>query len=869
MWNDYSQTRRRQIVRKRFPFLPHLPEDPTERAKLIAKIAKISFIVVIVGILGVLISFPLIARELPSPTKVVKESGFSTKITDRNGKVLYDVYQNENNIPIDFSDMPQYLREGVISIEDKNFYKNNGFDLIGIARGLFNTVFRGQLAGGSTLTQQLVKNSLLTQDRTVVRKFKEVILTIEVNANFSKDQILQMYLNQIPYGGTALGIEAASEMYFGIPAKNLNLVECAFLAGLPQSPTYYSPYTGSVAAYTARTQDVLRQMQANGYITSDQEKEADNQIASLPFQNPGASFKAPHFVQYVEKEIEDKYGAGALQGGGLTVTTTLDLDLQDKVQQIVTDEIAKVESDHITNGAAVVLNPQTGEILAMVGSKDFNAKDYDGQYNVAVALRQPGSSIKPFTYVTAFKKGYTPATMVMDVQTSFPGGANNPDYVPVNYDGKFVGPIQLRYALANSRNVPAVKVLAMVGIKDMLQTAYDAGIPELAPTQDNLNRLGLSVTLGGGEVTLLDLADGYSIFMNGGYRVNPISILKITDAKGNILEQNNPQKGNSVITAEQAFLIDDILSDNVARTPEFGANSSLLVPGLDVAVKTGTTNDKRDNWTVGGNSEALAGVWVGNNDNSPMLSVASGITGAAPIWNQIIQQALAGKPKVTFNPPPNIVKEDVDTVSGYQAHDGFQSRSEYFIKGTQPQGPDPVHVNLKVCKEDGKLATPSNIAANDYNNQEYFVFKEEDPTAAPGGENKWQEGILNWLNTQNDNRYHPPTTYCGSGNPVNVDFSSPHDQDGMLGNNFTISVNAQSSSTITEVDFYIDGTQVGTVNNLPYQYQANGISNGIHTLRAVAKDQNGNQSDRTISVGVGQSWSQPTPSPSPTPVPTP
>ncbi len=860
MWKDYFRTRRRR-------FQNYVRQgDPTSRAKLIAKITKVVFVLVIIGIVVTLISIPLIARDLPSPDKVVRRAGFSTKIVDRKGEVLYDVFNDQNRIEVKISEIPLYLRQATIATEDKNFYKNSGFDVAGIFRGLLSTVFRGQLAGGSTLTQQLVKNVLLTSDRTIIRKFKEFILTTEVDSRFSKDQILQMYLNEVPYGGTAWGVEAASEMYFGKKVSDLNLVESAFMAGLPQSPSYYSPYSGSSKAYVARTKDVLRRMREDGYISSSQEKEADDQIGDLTFQGSAAGFKAPHFVQYVEKQIEDKYGASALQGGGLTITTTLDLDLQNKVQNIVSEEISKVEDIHITNGAAVVQNPETGEILAMVGSKDFNAKDYDGQYNVAIALRQPGSSIKPFTYVTAFKKGYTPASMVMDVPTTFPGG-DKKDYKPVNYDAKYRGPIQFRYALANSINIPAVKVLALVGIKDALETAYEAGINELVPTQENLNRLGLSMVLGGGEVTLLDLTNGYSIFMNSGYRVDPISILKVQDKDGNVLEENKPQKGKAVITPEQSFLIADILSDNNARKDVFGLNSLLNIPGKSVAVKTGTTNDKRDNWAIGGNDNGIVGVWVGNNDNSPMIQVASGISGASPIWNRIINEVLKDKPNTKFQVPSGIVKEDVDVISGYQAHDNWQSRSEYFIKGTEPRGADPVHVNLKVCKNDGKLATPSDIASNNYDNKEYYVFKEEDPTAAPGGENQWQKGILDWLGTQTDSKYHPPTDFCGSGNPLNVDFQNPHDQNGNLSNTFDIKVSADSTTTVTSVDIEIDGTKIATLNGLPYQTSSGNLTNGIHTIRAIAHDTGGHTSDRIITVGVGVPWSSPTPAPTPTPSP--
>jgi len=403
----------------------------------------------------------------------------------------------------------------------------------------------------------------------------------------------------------------------------------------------------------------------------------------------------------------------------------------------------------------------------------------------------------------------------------------------------------------------------LVGIKDTLQTAYDAGLVTLAPTQTNLDRLGLSMTLGGGEVTLLDLTDAYSVFLNEGFRVNPVAILKVTDSKGRVLEENKPQKGNRVVTAEQAFLIADILSDNNARSMVFGTNSLLNIPGRTVAVKTGTTNDKRDNWAIGGNKDIVVGVWVGNNDNSPMQQVASGVSGASPIWNRIVQRALKDKPNSKFNPPAGIVKQDVDVISGYQAHDNWPSRSEYFVKGTEPIGEDPIHRYLKICKSDGKLATPSDIAANNYDNKEFYVFKEEDPTAAPGAPNRWQEGILDWLNTQSDAKYHPPTDYCGTANPVNVDFQSPRDKDGNLGSSFDIKIIANSTSDIKEVDIEIDGTRVATLNSLPYQYSASGIASGNHTIRAIAEDTKGYRSDRIISVAVGQAYASPTPSPSP------
>lgn len=835
-----------------------------KKSRLLVKVAKFAFLGTIAIFVLLFVILPLLAFKLPSPDKIVRREGFATKILDRNGETLYDIYLNQRRVPVELSEVPLYLRQATIAVEDKNFYKHQGFDPMGMLRAVFNIVIKHKLQGGSTLTQQLVKNVLLSSERTIFRKLKEFVLAIQIERKYSKDQILQMYLNEAPYGGTAWGVETAAEVYFGKKVKDLNLVECAILAGFPQSPSVYSPYSSSPKAYIARTAQVLRRMREDGYITSAQEKEANAQVSDVSFQPKGASFKAPHFVQYVQKILEDRYGLQAVEQGGLRVTTTLDLKLQEKAQAIVSEEIAKVEKLRITNGAVVVINPETGEILAMVGSKNFNDPNYDGQVNVATSLRQPGSAFKPFTYVTAFKKGYTASTLLMDVPTTFPGGVNLPDYNPVNYDGEYRGPLQVRYTLANSINIAAVKMLAKVGIKDVLETAYSMGVKTLEPTQETLKRVGLSLTLGGGEVRLLDLTNAYSPFVNKGYRVEPIAILKVEDLNGRVLEETKPKLGKRVLTEEQAFLVANIISDNSARQTVFGLNSLLNIPGRTVAVKTGTTNDKRDNWTIGGNSQGLVGVWVGNNDNSSMLNVASGISGASPIWRRVLLEVLADKPNVSFEIPSGIVSAAVDEVSGYKAHDGFPSRMEYFIKGTEP-GEDPVHVKLKICKADGKLATPSDISAGNYEEKEFFVFKEEDPTAAPGGSNRWQEGILNWLSSQSDPRYHPPNDYCGTGNPVNVEFINPTDQLSNLPNNFTIKFKADSTTDIVQIELELDGLKVRTFDSPPYEYQTN-FTDGVHTLRAKAKDAAGHESDRIITVGVNGPWN---PSPSPTPRATP
>lgn len=795
-----------------------------------------------------LVVFPLFAFNLPSPDKVVRREGFSTKILDRNGIPLYDIYAKQNRTPITLEQVPEYLKQATIAIEDKNFYKHGGFDPTGILRAAWNIVVHRKLQGGSTLTQQLTKNVLLSSERTLPRKIREFILAVQIERKYGKDEILQMYLNEAPYGGTAWGVESAAELYFGKSVRDLTLVESAILSGLPQRPTAYSPYGTNPDAYIGRAKQVLRRMREDGYITRQQEEEAVRQLESIEFIGREASLRAPHFVFYVQSLLTERYGERLVEQGGLQVTTTLDWELQQSAQQAVSEEIAKVEGLSITNGAAVVIDPTSGEILSMVGSKDFEAEGY-GQFNAALGLRQPGSAIKPVTYVTALKKGYTASTLLMDTPTTFPGGVGQPDYKPVNYDDKFRGPVQVRFALGNSINVPAVKMLSLVGVRDMLRTAYDMGLDTLEPTKENLQRFGLSVTLGGGEVRLLDLTSAYAAFANGGIRYDPVAILKVEDANGKVLEEHKKSRGRRVLEEGEAFIISDILSDNNARAEVFGTRSALYISGRTIAVKTGTTNDARDNWTIGWTPQVVAGVWVGNNDNSPMKQVASGVTGAAPIWRRVILEALKGKPNASFEAPGSVVTTAVDAVSGYRAHDGFPSRTEYFIKGTEPAGEDPIHVKLKVCRSDGKLATPAQVSSGDYEEKEYFIFKEEDPFGPP---NRWQEGVLAWLATQEDSRYHPPKEYCGGTNPVSVDFVTPADKEQINSNSFEVRVDPRSSVRIVQVEIELDGAKYATLTSSPWSLTMS-ADDGVHELRVKARDENGNEVDKRIKIGINTS----------------
>lgn len=833
----------------------------------------LAFFSVLGGIFVFSVLFAWYAKDLPRPDRVVRREGFATKIFDRNGKQLWDVFAEQRRIPTSLDAVPLHLRQAVIAIEDKDFYKHEGFDPRGILRAVANIVVYRRLQGGSTLTQQLVKNVLLTPERTLPRKIKEFILAVQIERKFNKDEILSMYLNEAPFGGTAWGVEAAAEVYFGKKVSDLALFESAILAGLPQRPTYYSPFGSNPKAYIARTSDVLRRMREDDYITREQEQEALEELEEVEFAAGDMSIKAPHFVMHVRELLAEIYGERMVEQGGLTVTTTLDLELQEKAEQIVASEIKKVEGIHITNGAALVMDPQAGEILAMVGSKDFFAEDYDGQVNVVFSLRQPGSAIKPVTYATAFSKGYTPATAIMDVQTEFPGRTAAEPYVPVNYDGEYHGPMSFRKALGSSINVPAVKVLQLVGLKEMLTLAHDLGFATLAPTIENMRRFGLSVTLGGGEVRLIDMVAAFSAFSNGGYRVEPVSILKVEGRDGKVLFEHKPTSRRRVIPEEVAFLVNDILSDNAARLITFGINSLINISGRNIAVKTGTTNDQRDNWTVGWtNGTAVVGVWVGNNDNSPMLQVASGVSGAAPIWRRIFLEVLRNSKDSPFTPPSNVEKHSVDTISGYPAYDNFPAHDEYFIKGTLPAGGDPIHTKLKVCRSSLKLANVVQIANGDFEEKEYFVFKAPQVLAAEAQE-AWQKGIDGWLATQSDERYHPPSELCEGGEKMVVRVRSPSDREKLDTNDVFMDVEVFSDSTVEWVKIIVDGVVRDTLNDKPFRTTMY-LDDGRYTLKFRARNSEGREAESgEVRIGVNVAWEAPsptpTPSPSPTPIPTP
>ncbi len=844
-----------------------------ERIKRWSQLSTLALLGSLALVFLVVFLFAWYSKDLPRPDKVHRVEGLSTVITDKNGEVLYDIYGDQNRVPVSFADMPLSLRQATVAIEDKEFYKHQGFSFSGMGRALVNIFVFRNLQGGSTLTQQLVKNVLLTSERTLPRKIKEFILAIQIERKYSKDEILQMYLNEAPYGGTAWGVETASQTYFGKHTKDLSFLESVILAGLPNAPTKYSPLFGSdPKAYIWRTGQVLRRMREDGYISKDQEEQAKKDLSTVKFSETDTNFRAPHFVMYVKEKLIAQFGEKLIEQGGLKVTTTLDWKVQEEAEKIVKEEITKLKSLKVTNGAAVVLDPKTGQILAMVGSKDYNATDSSGfKFNVVTqGLRQPGSAIKPIIYATAFQKGYTPATLLMDVETHFPGGENKPDYIPKNYDGKFRGPVQIRFALANSINIPAVKILAMVGVKEALVTAYEMGLTTLQPTNENLSRFGLALTLGGGEVKLLDLTSAFGVFGNSGVRHEPISILKVQDSHGKTLFETKPTAGQKVLSPEVSFLISHILLDNEARKEIFGPSSWLVVPGKTVSVKTGTTDDKKDNWTLGFTPSFVVGVWVGNNDNSAMHpSLASGVTGAAPIWNRIMRFILKDKADEPPLVPSSVVASTIDAFGGGLPKEGFPTRSEYFISGTEPTQQAAIYQKLKISKNNGKLANQSEIALGEYEEKDFIVLTEQDPVSTDG-KNRWQEGIDAWLASNTDSKYHPPKeTSQDKLDRAIVKIKSPGDRSQIDDNDVLVETEAYSAvGEIVKLEIIVDNVVKRTLSTNKFSERIN-MAKGTHTLKIKAQDSKGNASDGEIKIGVFVPWDWVAPAPTPVPTPTP
>lgn len=619
----------------------------------------------------------------------------STKIYDRTGQILlYDMAQNVRRTVVPFEDISPYIKNATLAIEDKNFYNHGGVDFTSLARAVIFDIKTLSLSqGGSTITQQVVKNSILTGDKTFTRKLKEWILAIKLENVLNKDQILQLYLNEIPYGGSIYGVEEASQSFFSKPAKAVDLAEAAYLAAMENAPTYYSPYGLHVDKLEERKNLVLREMLSANLISQEEHDKALKEKVTFNLKENTGGIRAPHFVFLVIDYLAKRYGEDALNLGGLKVITTLDWNIQKEAESLAKQYgKSNQEKFNADNDAIVVIDPKTGGVLSMVGSRDYFDKTINGNFNVATAHRQPGSTFKPFVYSVLFSKGYTPNTILFDVPTQFNPSCppdkvvNDPEhkdscYAPVDFDDKYRGPMKIKDALAQSINIPAVEALYLAGVQDSLDLAKAMGINNLA----GADQYGLSLVLGGGEVSLLDMTSAYSVFANDGIR-NPYNIvLEVDDARGHALEAFSPSSVR-VLDEEVARKISSILSDNVARTPAYGANSVLYIPDRDVAVKTGTTNDYKDAWIMGYAPNIVVGMWVGNNENTPMEKKVAGYI-VAPMWRDLMNKILPNLAVESFTPPipddPNL-KPILRGVINGEPHSIL-----YFVNKNDPTGPMP------------------------------------------------------------------------------------------------------------------------------------------------------------------------------------
>lgn len=794
-----------------------------------------------------------VARQLPPSEELLTRAKTfeSTRIYDRNGVLLWEIIDptGGRRTVVRLQSIPLVVRQATIATEDPTFYSNPGVNVLSIARAFWQNLREGGIASGaSTITQQLVKTLFLSPEVTYERKIKEAVLATEVTRRYSKDQILEIYLNQVYYGNMAYGIGTAAEVYFQKPVEELSLAEGAMIVGMAQGPAIYDPYTNLPQA-KLRQGIVLDLMVRRGYITRS---EAERALAEeLVFAPPRIEMKAPHFSVYVREQLEAQYGTDLLYRGGLRVTTTLDMNLQDAAQRIVQSKIDSLLEMNATNASLVAMNPQNGQILAMIGSVDFNDPAIDGQVNVALRPRQPGSAIKPVTYLAAFERGWTAATFIMDIKTEFPDGAN-PPYVPKNHDDQEHGPVLVRGALARSLNIPAVKALQFVTVPGMLEMAHKLGITSL-----NRPDYGLALTLGGGDVTLLEMTATYAVIANGGRRVHPQPILRIEDSSGRLVFEATEQPGDILIDPRHAYLITSILSDKEARLPTFGTPNALEL-SRPAAAKTGTTDDYRDAWTIGYTPEMVTGVWVGNSSGEPMKRVF-GSRGAAPVWHDFMEEALRDTPVQEFTVPAGLVAVEICPVSGKLHSDKCPSaRTELFVAGTEPNETCDIHVKVRLCSVSGLRATeycPYNVVESKY----FEVY--------PTDYRAWAEG---------QGKPQPPLDTCTvHTRPPRVELTQPSGGSFVQGE-----LPVYGSARIDDLDHF--ELQYGIGDNplgwgsIAWQntivedgmlgvWDTATQTNGLYSLRVIVFDRRGNSA---VSPAIRVIVQNPTPTPTLTATPT-
>ncbi|MBU1349230.1 transglycosylase domain-containing protein [Patescibacteria group bacterium] len=804
----------------------------------------------LLGILGITVAFAWFSRDLPDPNALLERNvPQSTKIYDRTGAVLlYEIHGDEKRTLVKIEEIPDVMKHATIAVEDKDFYSHHGVYWRGIFRAFIMSVLKSQrVQGTSTLTQQFVKNGILTNERSITRKVKELVLALQIERLYTKDQILQMYLNEIPYGSTLYGVESAAQSYFGKPAKDLTLDEAAFLAAIPQAPDFYSPYGTGIRGdnrdkLVTRQHLILNLMADQGYVTKEQAEEVkgvDTLVKLLPKKM--GEIKAPHFVTYVRSLLVETYGQRIVEQGGLRVTTSIDWDMQ----QIGEEEVlAGVETRGgkygFSNSALVAIDPKTGQILTMVGSKDFFDQENDGQVNVALRPRQPGSSFKPIVYAAGFLKGYTPNMTLWDVNTKFKTDIK--DYEPKNYDFGEHGPISVRMALQGSLNIPAVKMLYLVGVGRVLDFAEQLGYS----TFGDRSRFGLSLVLGGGEVLLLDHVNAFATFANEGVQVPTTAILKVEDSKGTVLEEWKSSDGTRIVDRDVALTLSDVLSDNNARAYVFGTNNNLTLPGRPVAAKTGTTNNFHDAWTVGYVPSLAAGVWVGNNDNTEMSRGADGSVIAAPIWQAFMKRALEGTSVDAFPKP-----KPPDTTKPI-----LLGRSQ--------------EVTIKIDTISGKRATeftPADLVEertyHEAHCELWYIDKDDPRGPAPSSPQddpqfwNWENAVLAWAEKSEWNTTSTPPTEDDDlhlpGMQPTVSISSPEPNATWSSRDAWITAYVSASRRITRIDATMEGVAIGSAIEGATTFQVhvpNTIGIGYHDLTVTATDDVGNRGTATVSINL-------------------
>lgn len=814
-----------------------------DKRVLVKNAALLGIALVVLGTIFTLGIFAWATKDLPDPGELItRDIEQATKIYDRTGEhLLYEIHGQENRTLVELEQIPENLVNATIALEDQQFYKHAGFNPFRIVWSVvYGQIVKGRAAGGSTITQQLVKNAILTDERTISRKIKELILSIEIERRFAKDDILQLYFNEIPYGSTNYGVESASQAYFGKSVTEITLAESATLAALPKAP---SRYLNNPDLLDERRDLTLQMMVNEGYLSQEDADAA--MVEEVEIQANITNIDAPHFVLWVKEQLEESYGERVVEQGGLKVTTSLDWDKQQAAEEAVTNHVDENgERYGFTNASLVAIDPNNGQILAMVGSKDYFDDEIDGQVNVTLRDRQPGSSFKPIVYTAGFTEGYTPETVLWDVKTDFPSTTGV--YSPNNYDLSERGPVTVRSALQGSLNIPAVKMSYLVGVEDALDFAESLGYTTFV----DRSRFGLSIVLGGAEVKLLEHVNAYGVFANEGTYYEPVAILKVEDADGTVLEEWEETKGKKVLDANQARTITNVLSDNAARAYVFGTGSNLQLGARPVAAKTGTTNDYRDGWTIGYTPSLVAGVWGGNNDNSEMNRGAGGSTVAAPIWNAFMSAALVEEPVEYFTEP------------------ALEPTGKAVLDGALAE------TTVEIDKASGKLATEytpdsyrETVTYAEYHSILYYVYKDDPLGGAPGAESAdpqfeaWEAAVATWIANKVEEtgieieQGEPPTEYDDVHVPENfpeVQITSPSSGESLTDRQITLRANANANRGIARIEYYLDGYYLAVSNGTSAVNATipNTIERGTHTLRAVAYDDVDNSGVHEISIKV-------------------